>query len=210
MTLEQYCQENIFKRLGMTHTTYRLLDNPHVAVNLIQMTSRGPEGTVQPGESVYPIDPKVDMGGSNLYTSGTDFLKLLASLLRNDGKLLRPETTDLMFNYSLPQTEKFRHFRTNPEHLKDNFGDLAPVGMEVDHCLAGMVNQRDLLGGRKAGSITWQGATRCYWWIDRKVGLCGFYGSQIMVLHDQGVTPAFIREFEKTLYDVYEPAAIDR
>ena len=163
MTLEQYCQENIFKRLGMTHTTYRLLDNPHVAANLMQMTSRGPEGTVQPVESVYPIDPKVDMGGSNLYTSGTDFLKLLSSLLRNDGKLLRPETTDLMFNYSLPDTEIFRQFRTNPEHLKDNFGDLAPVGMKVDHCLAGMVNQRDLLGGRKAGSITWQGATRCYW-----------------------------------------------
>lgn len=27
-----------------------------------------------------------------------------------------------------------------------------------------------------------------------------------MVLNDQGVTPGFIREFEKTLYDVYEPA----
>lgn len=163
MTLEQYCQENIFKPLGMTHTTYRLLDNPHVAANLIQMTSRGPDGTVQPVESVYPINPKVDMGGSNLYTSGTDFLKLLSSLLRNDGKLLRPETTDLMFDYRLPKTETFRRFRTNPEHRKDNFGDLAPVGMEVDHCLAGIVNQGDLLGGRKAGSITWQGATRCYW-----------------------------------------------
>lgn len=97
------------------------------------------------------------------YTSGTDFLKLLSSLLRNDEKLLRPETIDLMFGYGLPNKETFRHFRTNPEHLKDNFGDLAPVGMEVDHCLAGMVNQADLLGGRKAGSITWQGATCCYW-----------------------------------------------
>lgn len=81
------------------------------------------------------------MGGSNLYTSGADFLKFLSSLLRNDGKLLGPETTDLMFEYRLPKGETFRCFRTNPEHLKDNFGDLAPVGMEVDHCLAGMVNQ---------------------------------------------------------------------
>jgi hypothetical protein len=31
-----------------------------------------------------------------------------------------------------------------------------------------------------------------------------------MVPHDQGVTPGFIREFEKTLYDIYEPAASDR
>lgn len=163
MTLEDYCQKNIFKPLGMTHTTYRLLDNPHVAANLIQMTTRGPDGTVQPGDSIYPINPKVDMGGSNLYSSGTDFVKLLSSLLRNDGIVLRPETTDLMFDYRLPKTTPFRQFQTNPEHVKDNFGGLAPVGMEVDHCLAGLVNQEDLIGGRKAGSITWQGATRCYW-----------------------------------------------
>ncbi|KAJ5815656.1 beta-lactamase/transpeptidase-like protein [Penicillium riverlandense] len=127
MTLEQYCLENIFKLLGMTHTTYRLLDNPHVAANLMHLTSRRPDGTVQPSESVYPINPKVDMGGSNLYTSGTDFLKLLSSLLRNDEKLLHPETTDLMFGYRLPNRKTFGHFRTNPEHLEDNFGDLAPV-----------------------------------------------------------------------------------
>lgn len=86
----------------MTHTTYRLLDHPHVAANLVKMTSRNPDGTIQNCESIYPIDPEIDMGRSNLYTSGPDFLKLLCSLLRNDGKLLRPKTTDLMFDYRLP------------------------------------------------------------------------------------------------------------
>lgn len=91
------------------------------------MTTRAPDGTVQLAESIYPIHPKVDMGGSNLYSSGTDFVKLLSSLLRNDGIVLRPQTTDLMFDYRLP---KNRGISTVPDKFQDNFGGLAPVGMD--------------------------------------------------------------------------------
>jgi len=51
------------------------------------------------------------MGGSNLYTSAPDFLKLLASLLRKDGKLLRPQTVDIMFDHRLPDFEVFTKFK---------------------------------------------------------------------------------------------------
>lgn len=102
----------------------------------------------------------MDMGGSNLYTSAPDFLKLLKSLLRNDGRVLRPETVNSMFDYRLPNSTAFMKFK---ENAKEYLGGLADNTMTVDHCLAGLVNNEDLIGGRKAGSVGWSGATRCYW-----------------------------------------------
>jgi CubicO group peptidase (beta-lactamase class C family) len=161
MTLEDYCQKNIFAPLGMTSTTYRLLKHPHIAANLMKMHARNKEGKVEEVDSIYPVDPKTDMGGSNLYTSGHDFIRFLTALLNNT--LLRPETADLMFNYRLPDTEEFRKFKSDEEEVKDSFGDMAPEGMEIDHCLAGLVVMGDLKGGRRKGSVSWQGASRCYW-----------------------------------------------
>lgn len=145
----------------MKNTTYRLLNHPHVAANLLKMTSRKKDGILENIDSIYPVDPKVDMGGSNLYTSAPDFLELLKSLLRSDGRVLRPETVDTMFGYRLPDSAEFTKFRT--ETAKEYLGGMAGDSMTVNHCLAGLVNDEDLIGGRKAGSVTWSGATRCYW-----------------------------------------------
>jgi CubicO group peptidase (beta-lactamase class C family) len=162
MTLEEYCQQNIFNPLGMASTTFRLLNHPHVASNLMKMHARNKDGKVEEVESIYPIDPKIDMGGSNLYTSGPDFVKFLSGLL-SGGTLLHPETADIMFNYRLPDTDNFKTFKRDAEEIKDFFGEMAPEGMQVDHCLGGMVVMDDLKGGRKADSVNWAGATRCYW-----------------------------------------------
>jgi hypothetical protein len=145
----------------MASTTYRLLNHPQVAANLMKMISRTKDGTLESTESIYPFDPKQDMGGSNLYTSAPDYLKLLKSLLRNDGRVLRPETVNEMFDYRLPDSPLFTKFKK--ETMTEYLGSLADDGMTVDHCLAGLVNNEDSLGGRKAGSVAWSGATRCFW-----------------------------------------------
>ena len=42
-----------------------------------------------------------DFGGSGLFGTAEDYLKLLRSILRNDGKLLTEQSVDLMFTPSL-------------------------------------------------------------------------------------------------------------
>ena len=98
------------------------------------------------------------MGGSNLYTSASDFIVLLKSLLRNDGKLLKPETVDLMLDSRLKDNSVFK-----TEKAKEFFEGSVEEGMELDHCLAGLVNLKEMGTGRKVGGVSWSGATRCYW-----------------------------------------------
>lgn len=145
----------------MKNTTYRLLDHPHVAANLLKVTTRKKDSTLENTNSPYPVDPETDMGGAGLYSSASDFLELLKSLVRTDGRVLRPETVDIMFGYRLPDSAAFTKFKT--ENVKGHFGPLTGENATIDHCLAGLVTNQDLVGGRKAGSVSWGGATRCYW-----------------------------------------------
>ncbi|KAH7310296.1 beta-lactamase [Rhexocercosporidium sp. MPI-PUGE-AT-0058] len=201
-TLESYCRQNIFTPLHMTSTTFRLLHptHPHIQQNLLSMTSRTPSGTLTNVPSLYPLNPVHDMGGSNLYSSAPDFLALLKSLLKNDGVVLKRETVDEMFDARLVDkgvlgTEKARGFLEGMVQVERE--------KEWDHCLAGLVNEGVLGTGRRGGGVTWQGATKCFWWIDRESGLCGFYGSQLIGGSDKGASARMNDKFEKAVYDDY-------
>lgn len=194
MTLDTYCQSNIFQPLKMNSTTYRLLDHPHVAQKLIELSTRNADATSRDIESIYPIDPTLELGGSNLYSSTRDFMTFLTSLLGNDGRLLKPKTVDLMFDYRLE----------DPSFLRRDFVDgMVENVMALDHYLAGLVHVHDARTGRKGGTVTWQGATRCYWWVDRKAAVCGCYGSHIIGVHEKGITAGFYEKFVKAVYEKF-------
>ena len=38
-------------------------------------------------------------------------------------------------------------------------------------------------------------------WIDRKAGICGFYGSQLLGRHDQQISKAMFEAFERAVYE---------
>jgi len=99
------------------------------------------------------------MGGAGLYSNAVDFMKLLTSLLRNDGKVLGKEMVDLMFETRLEDRSMLE-----PEKAKEFFENSREDGVAYDHCLCGLVNLGKLeRSGRQKGAIGWGGATRCYW-----------------------------------------------
>lgn len=106
---------------------------------------------------IYPVNPRVDLGGSNLYSSVPDFMKLLVSLLKNDGNVLEADTVDLMFDtcFSAPT------FLAAPK-IKEFFDGMTEEGIIYDHCSADLVNTGKMKSGRREGNITWQGATKCF------------------------------------------------
>jgi hypothetical protein len=124
----------------------------------MEMTALNKEGNLETVPSIYSLSPALDLGGSGLYTSAGDYIAFLKSLLRNDGKILKPETVDLMLGYRIPD----ENIMKSPE-IKAFFGENVENDMDFDHCLCGLVNLRPLKTGRAAGSVQWGGATRCYW-----------------------------------------------
>jgi hypothetical protein len=142
----------------MKSTTFRPADHPHISENLMEMAFRHKDGTIKNEASIYAIAPTIELGGSGLYTSAPDYLIFLTSLLRNGGKVLKPETVDLMFNYRVPDKEIMKS-----EKVMEFFENPAEPDMAYDHCLCGLVNLKQESTGRKVGSVRWGGATKSFW-----------------------------------------------
>jgi hypothetical protein len=98
------------------------------------------------------------MGGSNLYSSAPDYLSLLSSLLTNDSKILKPSSVNEMLTSRLPD----KNVLATPK-AREFFEGMVEEGEVLDHCLAGLVNLNSLETGRREGSVSWGGATRCFW-----------------------------------------------
>ncbi|MCJ1316740.1 hypothetical protein MMC15_002061 [Xylographa vitiligo] len=117
---------------------------------------RTASGNLMPAP-VFMGDGPPDMGGSGLASTAEDFMKLLASLLHNDGKVLKPETADLMLNARVSDRSIF-----DVKEVKEDLEDEVGASGRADHCLAGCVNVDPIKEtGKHAGSVSWNGATCC-------------------------------------------------
>ena len=159
--LGEYMQKNIFEPLGMTSTGFRPEENENISENLCPLTKRTPEGEFEPTEPYAIQNPKDDLGGGGLYASAPDYVKVLISLLKNDGKLLKPDTVKSMFSPQL----------TDPKHLVDIAasklaGPMFRGGVYSaawDFGLGGLLNMEDVEGVCKKGTLTWGGLPNLFW-----------------------------------------------
>lgn len=116
-----------------------------------------------------------------------DYLKVQQSLLANDGKLLRPETVDMMFTPQLgPDSSKALNAFIQSPSVAMVPGELKP-DIPVNWGLGGLLFMEDDQGRRKKGSMSWGGMMNCFWLIDREAGLALTFGTQVLPPGDQGV-----------------------
>lgn len=159
--LGDYMKTHIWEPLGMTSTGFRLNENETVRKNLCPTTAKTPQGELVPSKPYPNPDPVDDLGGGGLYSCVKDYLKVLVSLLKNDGTLLKPETVKLMFTPQLPDPKWLVEtvysplggamFRAGVESDKWNFG------------LGGILNAEDVDGVCKKGTMTWGGLPNLFW-----------------------------------------------
>ncbi|KOC08187.1 transesterase [Aspergillus flavus AF70] len=212
ISLEDYIQKNICEPLAITDLTFHLEKNDEVRSKLADFNFRSggitqfgtpadANGSISwiPGR-VWP-DPVVEeYGGWGVFTSGPSFLKVLASILRNDEKILRPGTVDEMFKDQLSATSKEMLNATLSIPEINNFLGGTPLGLQKTWGLGGLLVLEDHTTGQKAGSLRWAGLPNLFWWIDRKVGLCGFYASQLVPTGD----PKSVEWSTVFIQDMYE------
>ncbi|KAG0645480.1 Monacolin J acid methylbutanoyltransferase [Hyphodiscus hymeniophilus] len=195
--LGDYMEEHIFKPLGMKNMTFRLLQRKDLMDKMCPRVARRADGKLEMDEMVlYPvIEPVDDSGGGGLYATAGDYVKVLESLLRDDGKLLGSSTLELLFKPQLPDSEELQKTlnKSGPGNVMNGFGENE---VNLSHALGGLVAVDGVSGSVGKGMLCWDGLPNCFWWIDREKGTCGFYGSQMLPSGDRKTGELF-GEFRK-------------
>jgi hypothetical protein len=163
------------------------------------------------------------------------FLRILESLLRNDGRLLCPDTVEELFRPRLtPELRQSLVGQLNTPGWV--VGDLPDTG-EYDWSFGGLVVSGDSHPFRRRGTVCWSGGPNLIWvcvallvfflvipflsshislqchtvshprtntsereqFIDRKAGLCGVFGTQVLPPGDSEVLP-LMKAFEEGVY----------
>jgi CubicO group peptidase (beta-lactamase class C family) len=200
LSLAEFMDQNIWQPLGMKSTTFDLEARPDLLARLSSMAERDGEGKLQRGKRDLMGAPGTvvvkESGGGGACSTANDYIKLLISLLKNDERLVRKETVDLMFSPSLADPSHLMEVHANP--LAYGLAGNIPIGTKVDFGLGGILNLEEVKPtGRASGGMQWGGLPNLFWWINREHGICGCYFGQLLPAGD---VPSF------EMYERFEAA----
>ena len=169
--LGSYCTTHIFDPLSMSSTTFQPLARPDLAHRITPITTRlpsdGPGGAAKLAANIplpYPIaDPVHDEGGAGVHTTCGDYLKLLTSLLRNDGRVLRRESVEMMFAPQLSEKgQSFKDMLKVPEMAQYLTPGMDPA-RDWTWGLGGAMVLNGLPGRAGRGCMFWGGLPNLSW-----------------------------------------------
>ncbi|KAM0563129.1 hypothetical protein ACHAPJ_000843 [Fusarium lateritium] len=176
-TLEERLHERILKPLGLKpDAQFFPVMREDLRERLVNLNPDDPEGlgrAVMGGGS--EINGRTDgcFGGHGLAMTAPAFAKIMQSLLANDGKILKPETVEDMFQHHLsPEATAGQQAM-----LASPMGPFFRVGIDAEtkigHGLGGVLTLEDVDGWFGQGTMSWGGGLTLAWFIDRKNDLCG-------------------------------------
>jgi methyl acetate hydrolase len=114
-----------------------------------------------------------------------------------NGRVLKAETIATMVKNGLPAGVTSGGWRASIPSLS-NDGEFDP-GVTKTWAYTFQRNEEETPSGRPAGSLMWAGLGNLFYWIDRRGGVGGFWGSQILPFQDVASYPGFV-DFEAAVY----------
>lgn len=163
-TLGQYLSKIMWEPLGMKSTTFHLEDRPDLLIRLATLSNRTESGGLTSIPDMYARPAKDDSGGAGVFSTASDILRLLKSLLKKDGKVLKPETTELIFTPQLKPCS-VEALETKLRTPETRLGVTAAIATQVplNHSLSGLLALSDTDTGRKKHSLQWGGLPNLSW-----------------------------------------------
>lgn len=204
-TLGGFIHKRICEPLGIPTTDVQFfpVKGEDVRERMVDLNPEDPEGlgkAVLNGAGVLNQRSKGDFGGHGLFMTGEGFVKVLHSLLKNDGKLLRPETVDDMFQNHIGADAE-ENFRVTMEGPGSEFFRVGTApGSKIGHGLGGLLTLEDAEGWYGEGTLSWGGGMTFAWFVDRKNGLCGVGALQAAMPVDVGAVMELKQVFRHDIY----------
>ena len=202
-TLGERMQERMFDPLGINDAQFFPVTREDLRARLVDLNPDDPEAlgrAVLGGGGEMNKRGRGDFGGHGLFMSGASFVKILHSLLSNDGKLLQPTTVDDMFNNHLsPQAAAGHQAKLNGP-IGSHFNVGVNTGAKLGYGLGGLLTLEDIDGWYGERTLTWGGGLTLTWFIDPKNDLCGIGAVQASLPLDYAVIETLKQTFRRGVY----------
>jgi CubicO group peptidase (beta-lactamase class C family) len=187
LSLEDYMIENIWKKVGLSapYPTFHISGHPEYKQRLFQAAGRKPDGSLGPFEFWQGDNATDQDGGHGLSTTANDWLAVLADLIADSPKLLKPATISLMFE---SQITKDAQGLTMLHQLRPAWEIVAgPISDDaVNHGLGGILYDSQEIG-QPNEILGWGGASNIIWFISKATGYAGVFATQLSPFGDPAV-----------------------
>ncbi|WPH02148.1 Hypothetical protein R9X50_00500300 [Acrodontium crateriforme] len=207
VTLSERMQKRIYTPLGITDGSFYPVTREDLRARLVDLNPNDPDGTgaaVTGGRAEQNKVSDGDFGGQGGFLPANDYTKVLQSLLANDGKLLKPETVDSMFENHLNADESAGHKAALAGPLGVFFRVGVDLETKVGYGLGGLLTLEDVEGWYGERTLSWGGGLTFAWFIDRKNNLCGVGAVQAALPTVDGALVASLKQtFRKDIYRKY-------
>jgi methyl acetate hydrolase len=199
--LGEVMKERIFDPLDMKDIAFTMNDS--MAQRRVTIHDRAADGKLTPLPDLRLAQPPaMDCGGHGLYATVGEYMKFIRMVLNDgagpNGRVLKAETVTAMSRDGLADMGLSVGGWVTSIPSQSNEGEFFP-GLDKGWGYSFMINREDAPTGRPAGSLMWAGLANLYFWIDRKNGIGGFWGTQILPFQDAVSYPASV-EFESAVY----------
>jgi methyl acetate hydrolase len=196
--LDAYFRQHIFDPLGMHDTAFII--SPAQQAREASGHRRMPDGSLMAEPRERQMAPHRFSGGGGIYSSAPDYLTFISTLLhggiRDNARILRPETVALMGRNQIGRLEAGRMRTTSPQFSNDV--DFFP-GISLKWGFGHMINMQPVPSGRSAGSLTWGGLFNTYYWIDPQKRIAAVFMTQIVPFADPRALAVY-GAFERAIY----------
>ncbi|PSR82871.1 beta-lactamase/transpeptidase-like protein [Coniella lustricola] len=203
-TLGKCMSEYLFEPLGMKDTTFQQRALSHARDRLVPVANRDSDsGHLTSSDDYYgPVDPEAESGGAGLYTTASDYSRLLQALLRalagEHGGPVSQETAAEMLRPQLTDKQRYWLQLIASLFYDGMAADFLP-GAPLDHGLSGAINTTDSSGKRRKGSMMWAGMCNAHWFLDPASGIGATLVTNILPHPDKLVTKIW-DELERAVY----------
>ena len=175
-TLGEWMHERMFAPLGIKDAQFYPVTREDLRERLVDLNPNDTQGVglaVFGGPGDVNLHSKGDFGGHGMFITAPGYVKILQSILADDGKLLKSETIASMFDSHITAEAAAGHRAA----LGSPMGSFFRIGIDTDtkagYGLGGLLTLEDVEGWYGARTLTWGGGLTLTWFIDRKNDLCG-------------------------------------
>lgn len=212
-TLSERMHERIFEPLGITDAQFVPVTREDLRARLIDLNPDDPKALGRAplgGNADMNTSTRGDFGGHGLYMTAPDYVKILHSLLANDGKILKPSTANDMFEHHLGPEATIGQ----KQALEGPFGGPLRVGVapgsKAGYGLGGLLTLQDVEGWYGERTLSWGGGLTFVWFVDRKNDICGVVAIQAALPVDGEVIESLKQTFRHDIYRERAKANVGR